>query len=126
MATPIFPAMPELSVKTLKLGLSFWMFSIASSTLLAMCVLRVGFQFVSNHIALMVSIFAGWMLNLCMRLWRGVGCHFTSLFVAFLTCLCSGCVIWVVLLVVLLLVVGVFLLVGEMGRDPPWSLSRRL
>ena len=31
------------------------------------------------------------MLNLCMRSWRGVGCHFTSLFAAFLTDLCSGC-----------------------------------
>ena len=67
------------------------MSSIASSTLLAACVLKVGFQLVSNHTALMVSIFTGWMLNLCMRLWRGVECRFTSLFAAFLMGLCSGC-----------------------------------
>jgi hypothetical protein len=66
-----------------------WM---ALSALFMMCTLTFIVQLVICHTALIVSINCSLMLQVCMRLYKGVGWHLTSQLAAFVTGWCSRCV----------------------------------
>src|ERR1700733_5641724 len=84
-AAPILPSVPEPSMNTLTSGLSWFVFVIALSSLFAILIATFGVHLVSKHMALMVSMYCGCILYLCMRSCSGVAWHFTSLFTAFMT-----------------------------------------